>query len=230
MGTAIAFAETPRYCDHEVCLENGTRFGAPASAFPQQSEPGAVSASQFVNDCAKARLGQMSDVDCGFYPYGDPQAIGYGSWAPLTKDYANCYGGNDANNLDWGATSTYSTSNSVTVGATVKAGLDELIEATLSTSYTATWGTAEGTTEHFAAFVPKGYKAHLQHRYQQQQVKGVLWINYDKTGNKDGQGYGHHYYAITDFTSTSPVKNEDGTVDDVVSLSPLVALAPGECS
>ncbi|MFH8342586.1 hypothetical protein [Streptomyces sp. AM6-12] len=230
LGTALAFAETPQYCDHEVCLKNGTRFGAPADAFPQQSQPGAVSASQLVDDCAKAQLGQLSDVSCGFYPYGDPRDVGYGSWTPLTSDYANCYGGNDANNLNWASTTTYTTSNSVTVSASFKAGIDELIEASISTSYSYTWGTAEGTTQQFSAYVPKGYKAHLQHRYQEQQVNGVLWINYSKTGDKAGQGYGHHYYAITDFTSTSPVKGADGRVDDVVSLSPLTALTPDECS
>ncbi|MER8114491.1 hypothetical protein GTY81_26445 [Streptomyces sp. SID8366] len=230
LGTALAFAETPQYCDHEVCLKDGTRFGAPADAFPAQSQHGAVSATQLVNDCAQAQMNTLSDVSCGFYPYQDPQTVGYGQWTALTSDYANCSGGNDANNVNWASSTTYTTTNSVQVSASLKVGIDKLIETTISTSYSYTWGTAQGTTQQFSAFVPQGYKAHLQHRYQQQQVAGVMWINYGKTGDKPGQGYGHHYYAITDFTSTSPVKKDDGLVDDEVSLSPLTAVTPDECS
>ncbi|MEU8934357.1 hypothetical protein AB0D30_31285 [Streptomyces sp. NPDC048409] len=228
-ATVAAFAETPQYCDGLVCLKDGTRFGAPAEAFPAQSEPGAVSATQIVEDCAAAQVSSQS-FSCGFYPYSDPQTVGYGPWKRLTSDYVNCYGGNNQNNLNWSSSSTYTTTNSVTVSSSVEVGLSELFKATFSAQYARTWGTAEGETQSFSSYVPRGKKAHLQHRYQKQQASGVLWIDYGETGNQPGQGYGHHYYAITDFTATSPVKNEDEHVDDQVSMSSPKAAQSDDCS
>ncbi|MET9534917.1 MULTISPECIES: hypothetical protein [unclassified Streptomyces] len=230
LGTTLAFAETPQHCDKLVCLKDGTQFGAPVSAYPAESQPGAVSATQLVQDCAAAQLGQLDNISCGFYPYSDPQAVGYGDWAPLSSDFMNCYGGNDANNLNWSSSSTYTTTSTVTVTASLEVGLDEMFKTSFSTSYAHSWGTATGSTQSFFAYVPQGYKAHLQHRYQEQQATGVMWINYGHTGNKPGEGYGHHYYGITDYTATSPVKDDSGMVDDQVSMSPPQALQSGECS
>ncbi|MFQ3562211.1 hypothetical protein QZN11_36180 [Streptomyces gramineus] len=228
-ATTLASAETPQYCDKLVCLKDGTRFGAPAEAFPASSQPGAVSATQIVEDCAAAQEGDQS-FSCGFYPYAAPEKVGYGKWKALTSDYANCYGGNEQDNLTWSSTSTYSTTNSVTVGVNVEVGLTALLKTTLTTQYARTWGKTKGDTQSFSAYVRKGYKAHLQHRYQKQQMSGVLWINYAETGDKPGEGYGHHYYAITDFTATSPVKDAGGRVDDQVAMSAPKRLGADDCS
>ncbi|MFG2794682.1 hypothetical protein [Streptomyces sp. NPDC048419] len=149
---------------------------------------------------------------------------------PLTSNYTNCYGDNPSNNISWSDHNQYTTSNSVTVGASVEVGLSALVKVSIQTSYQHTWGWSTGTTQTFSAYVPKGYTAHLQHRYQRQEVTGVLWINYEHTGTGPLEGHGHHYWAITDFTATSPVADpRNGTVDDQVSLSKPQRVGPGDC-
>ncbi|MEV7452321.1 hypothetical protein [Streptomyces nigra] len=230
LGTATAHAETPSFCQGRyVCLENGTAFGAPADAYPETSGDDRITAEQIVRDCAAESEQDISGVACGFYPYAEPRTTGYGTWKPLTADFSNCYGGNEQNNLTWSHSNEYSTSNSVTVGAGVEIGLSELVKASIQTSYQHTWGRSTGSTQSFSAFVPKGHKAHLQHRYQRQEVTGVLWIDYEHTGTGPMEGHGHHYWAITDFTAVSPVKDEDGVVRDQVALSRPQRLQQGDC-
>ncbi|MFJ9822324.1 hypothetical protein ACIRU3_45330 [Streptomyces sp. NPDC101151] len=231
VGAGTAFAETPTFCENKyVCLENGTVFGGPEGDYPQTPSDTQITAQQIVEDCAVDRQSGMPGVECGFYPYGEPTTTGFGTWEPLTSDYANCQGGNEQNNINWSDHNEYTTSNSVTVGASLEIGLGELVKTSIQTSYQYTWGSSTGTTQTFGAFVPKGYKAHLQHRYQRQQVTGVLWIDYEHTGTGPMEGHGHHYWAITDFTATSPVKDaSNGTVEDQVSLSKLQPVQTGEC-
>ncbi|MEU6174861.1 hypothetical protein ABZ832_23490 [Streptantibioticus parmotrematis] len=228
-GTAVAFAETPQPCDGGyVCLKSGTVFGAPASDYPAQSQPGAVSATQLVSDCNAALAGQEKNISCGFYPNGDgtPTQIGFGPWQQVTSDFLNCSGGTATES--YSAAETYSESNSVTVGVSVESGIEDLFKTTVSTSYSYTWGSAQTTTQTYNETVDPGDKAHMAYRYEEQQLTGTLWINYGKTGNSPGQGYGHHYYAITGFTETSPVKQSDGSVQTEVTLVQSPA-QPGEC-
>ncbi|MFJ3812377.1 hypothetical protein ACIPWE_39210 [Streptomyces sp. NPDC090073] len=232
VGAGTAFAETPTSCQAKyVCLADGTVFGGPAASYPDTPTDSQITARQIVEDCAVDRQADAPGVACGFYPYGEPETKGYGPWEPLTADYANCRGGNEQNNITYSDHSEYTTSNSVTVGASVEVGLSELVKASLRTDYQYTWGSSEGTTQSFSAFVPKAHKAHLQHRYQRQQVTGVLWIDYEHTGTGLLQGHGHHYWALTDFTATSPVKDvDDQTVKDQVSLSKPQPVAADDCA
>ncbi|MGP3951731.1 hypothetical protein [Streptomyces sp. 7N604] len=231
LGAGTAFAETPTFCEGKyVCLGDGTAFGAPEEAYPEASGEGQISARQIVEDCAAEQEMDVPGVSCGFYPYGSPETTGLGPWEPLSSDFANCRGGNEQNNITWSDHNEYITTNSVTVGASLEVGLSKLVKASIQTQYQHTWGQSTGTTQSFSAFVPEGHKAHLQHRYQRQQVTGVFWIDYEHTGTGPFEGHGHHYWAITDFTATSPVKNSsNGAVEDQVSLSKPQKLQPGEC-
>ncbi|SED50483.1 hypothetical protein SAMN05428944_7910 [Streptomyces sp. 1222.5] len=59
----------------------------------------------------------------------------------------------------------------------------------------------------------------------------MLWIDYEHTGTGPLQGHGHHYWALTDFTATSPVKDpDDQTVKDQVSLSKPQPVAADDCA
>ncbi|WP_406410618.1 hypothetical protein [Streptomyces sp. NBC_01614] len=233
VAAGTASAETPTFCgDMYVCLENGTVFGGPEETYPETPSESQITAQQIVEDCAVDRQADAPGVSCGFYPYGEPEVVGFGKWEPLTSDYTNCYGGGgDLNNIEWSDHNEYTTSNSVTVGASVEIGLSELVQVSIDTNFQHTWGSSTGTTQSFTAFVPKGYKAHLQHRYQRQQVTGVLWIDYEHTGTGPMEGHGHHYWAITDFTATSPVKgSSDATVKDQVSLAKPRPVQAGDCT
>jgi hypothetical protein len=229
VGVSSAYAETPSSCEVVyVCLKNGTMFGAPKEAYPTQSDDQHITAAQIVQDCSTDQETDHPRVSCGFYPYGPPTTVGYGDWEPLTSDYVNCHGGGNYWNITWSGTITYTTSNSVSVGFQTWVDL-EVVKYSLDFRYEHSWGKSTGSTQSFSAFVPKGYKAHLKHRYQKQVVKGVLWIDYEHTGTGPMEGHGHHYWAITDFEAVSPIIRANGTVQDMVALAKPTKIKPGDC-